>query len=140
MMKRIVILLFFPISGMSAISAETVISLRPVNVETFFHDFDWIKISCEISPKKTRPKGRSVISAPELYHSMTYLCMRSRFVNCDDVRITIIDMHGAVVKSDVIQIVSGDENLYYIGDIESGTYEVIVEFDDFLMFGEFEIL
>ena len=138
-MKQIIIVLFIFLFGMFPIGAETVTIVPFVNIGTLLPGFDWVKIVCEISPKKQKPKGRSTIYVPELYQSEEYLSVQSEYVDYGNVRITVTDAQGSVVKDDVIQVEAGGENLYYIGDLDGGTYEVAVEFDDFILSGTVEI-
>lgn len=132
-MKQFLFMLLIPVFGVSAINAEHVADLPIVNVETILPDFNWTKIVCRIDVKKQMPKGRSAIYLPELYQSEDYLSVQSEYVNYENVRITITDEQGFIVKNDVIQVVAGGENLYYIGDLESGCFEITIEFDDFIL-------
>lgn len=77
---------------------------------------NWQKLECSYVKETIRGKGRSAIYLPELYQSEDYLSVQSEYVNYENVRITITDEQGFIVKNDVIQVVAGGENLYYIGD------------------------
>lgn len=134
-MKQFLLILLIPVFGVSAIKSGNVADLPIVNVETNLPDFNWMKIICRYSNKSSKPKGRSAIYAPELYQSEDYLSVQSEYVNYENVRITITDVQGFIVKNDVIQVVAGGENLYYIGDLESGCFEITIEFDDFILCG-----
>ena len=52
-------------------------------------------------------------------------------------QIIVANSQGETVKNDIMQVTAGGENLYYIGDLDSGSYEVAVEFDNFTLVGEF---
>lgn len=126
-MKRIILMLFVSVFGLTA-----------VNAATFLPDcFDWKQIVCDMVPKGTKTKGRSAVYVPELYQSELYISVQSEYADYANVYITITDKHGETLKEDIIQVTAGGENLYYIGDLESGIYEVEVEFDDCIMVGYF---
>lgn len=74
---------------------------------------------------------------PELYQSAQYISVQSEYTDYANVYITITDQEGETVKEDVMQVTAGGENLYYIGDLESGMYEMTVEFGNLLLYGEF---
>lgn len=91
---------------------------------------------CKIVDKDYRSKGRSVMYVPQLYKSEEYLSVQSDVANYGNVQITVANSQGETVKNDIMQVTAGGENLYYIGDLDSGEYEVTVEFDDFTLVGE----
>lgn len=101
--------------------------------------FNWQKLICQVVKENKRIKSRSAVYIPELYQSEEYLSVQSEYVDYGNVRITVTDAQGSVVKDDVIKVEAGGENLYYIGDLDGGTYEVAVEFDDFILSGTVEI-
>ncbi len=37
-----------------------------------------------------------------------------------------------------MQIIAGGDNMYYIGDLDEGIYELMIESDSFFMLGLFE--
>ena len=97
--------------------------------------FDWEEIVCnEVDIKKKNP--RSVIYVPQLYQSEEYIRVRSEFVDYDKAHIIITNMQGVVVKDEYIQIVAKGENLCYIGDLDSGSYTIRLETDDFVLVGD----
>ncbi len=73
---------------------------------------------------------------PELYQSEEYLSVQSEYANYANAYIAITNQEGETLKENFIQMVAGGENLYYIGDLESGMYEVTVEFEDLKMFAK----
>ena len=99
----------------------------------------WNKLECRIVKTHYKSQSRSAVYIPELYQSEEYLSVQSEYVDYGNVRITVTDAQGSVVKDDVIKVEAGGENLYYIGDLDGGTYEVAVEFDDFILSGTVEI-
>lgn len=101
--------------------------------------FNWQKLVCHVVKEVKKHKGRSAVYIPELYQSEEYLSVQSEYVDYGNVRIIVTDAQGSVVKDDVIKVEAGGENLYYIGDLDGGTYEVAVEFDDFILSGTVEI-
>ena len=126
-MKRFVLMLFVSVFGLTA-----------VNAATFLPDcFNWKQIICNISDKHYRPRGRSAVYVPELYQSAQYISVQSEYADYANVYITITDQEGETVKEDIMQVTVGGENLYYIGDLESGMYEMTVEFGNLLLYGEF---
>ena len=76
---------------------------------------------------------------PQVYYSDEYISVQSEAANYGEVSITITNSHDGMMKNDAIQVTAGGDNLYYIGDLDSGTYEVTVEFADFTLSGEIEI-
>lgn len=111
-----------------------------MNAATFLPDcFDWKQIICNITDKHYRPRGRSAVYVPELYQSEQYISVQSEYADYANVYITLTDKQGVTVKEDVMQVVAGGENLYYIGDLESGMYEITVELDDFVMYSSIDI-
>lgn len=46
---------------------------------------------------------------------------------------------SVVVKDEFINVMTGDENLYYIGDLNSGDYNIMLETDDLILVGNFII-
>lgn len=97
---------------------------------------DWTQIECEIIDDDYRHKDRTEIYVPQLYQSEEYLSVQTDTDNYGNAQITVTDSQGETVKSDAVQVTAGGDNLYYIGDLDSGTYQVEVEFDDFVMIGE----
>lgn len=95
--------------------------------------FDWEEIVCNEFDKR---KNRSVIYVPQLYQSEEYIRVRSEFVDYDKAHIIITNMQGVVVKDEYIQIVAKGENLCYIGDLDSGSYTIRLETDDFVLVGD----
>ena len=73
---------------------------------------------------------------PELYQSEQYISVQSEYADYVNVGITITNQEGETVKVDAMQVTAGGENLYYIGDLESGTYGITVELSDFILLGE----
>lgn len=127
-MKKFVLMLFVSAFGLTA-----------VNAATFLPDcFTWKRIICNITERHYKPKSRSAVYIPELYQSEQYISVQSEYVDDANVCITITNQAGEIVKVDVVQVTAGGENLYYIGDLESGTYEVTVEFDGFILTGELD--
>lgn len=96
---------------------------------------NWQKLEYNVVKEVKKIKTRSIVYVPEVYQSEDYLSVQSEYVNYENVRITITDEQGFIVKNDVIQVVAGGENLYYIGDLESGCFEITIEFDDFILCG-----
>lgn len=126
-MKKFVLALLVSVIGFISLGAQTV-------VPNYFH---WTRIVCDIIDKTTRPSGRSVVYVPQLYYSSDYLSVQPGVANYDNVQIIVANSQGETVKNDIMQVTAGGENLYYIGDLDSGSYEVAVEFDNFTLVGEF---
>lgn len=125
-MKKFVLMLFVSVFGLTAVSAAT-----------FLPDcFNWKQIICDITDKNHKPKGRSAVYVPELYQSEEYLSVQSEYANYANAYIAITNQEDETLKENFIQMVAGGENLYYIGDLESGMYEVTVEFEDLKMFAK----
>lgn len=125
-MKKFVLMLFVSAFGLTA-----------VNATTFLPDcFNWKQIICEMVPTGTKTKGRSAVYVPELYQSEQYISVQSEYADYVNVGITITNQEGETVKVDAMQVTAGGENLYYIGDLESGTYGITVELSDFILLGE----
>lgn len=95
--------------------------------------FDWEEIVCNEFDKR---KNRSAIYVPQLYQSEEYIRVRSEYVDYDKAHIIITNMQGVVVKDEYIQIVAKGENLCYIGDLDSGSYTIRLETDDFVLVGD----
>lgn len=123
-MKRFIFLLLAFIAGLPAFCIYNL----PII-------WNWQRLECSYVKETIRGRGRSAIYIPELYQSEDYLSVQSEYVNYENVHITITDEQGRIVKNDVIQVVAGGENLYYIGDLESGCFEITIEFDDFILCG-----
>lgn len=126
-MKKLVLLFLLSFTGMASVNAQT--ALNP--------NLNWVQVLCKIVDKDYRSKGRSAMYVPQLYKSEEYLSVQSDVANYDNVQITVANSHGETVKNDIMQVTAGGENLYYIGDLDSGSYEVAVEFDNFTLVGEF---
>jgi hypothetical protein len=125
-MKKLVLLFLLSFTGMASVNAQA--TLNP--------NFNWVQVLCKIVDKDYRSKGRSVMYVPQLYKSEEYLSVQSDVANYGNVQITVANSQGETVKNDIMQVTAGGENLYYIGDLDSGEYEVTVEFDDFTLVGE----
>ncbi len=97
--------------------------------------FDWEEIVCNEFDMKKK-KNRSAIYVPQLYQSEEYIRVRSEYVDYDKAHIIITNMQGVVVKDEYIQIVAKGENLCYIGDLDSGSYTIRLETDDFVLVGD----
>ncbi len=126
-MKKLVLLFLLSFTGMASVNAQT--ALNP--------NLNWVQVLCKIVDKDYRSKGRSAMYVPQLYKSEEYLSVQSDVANYGNVQITVANSQGETVKNDIIQVTAGGENLYYIGDLDSGSYEVAVEFDNFTLVGEF---
>lgn len=126
-MKKLVLLFLLSFTGMASVNAQT--ALNP--------NLNWVQVLCKIVDKDYRSKGRSVMYVPQLYKSEEYLSVQSGVANYDNVQIIVANSQGETVKNDIMQVTAGGENLYYIGDLDSGSYEVAVEFDNFTLVGEF---
>lgn len=99
--------------------------------------FDWEEIVCnEFDKNGKKDKTRSAIYVPQLYQSEEYIRVRSEYVDYDKAHIIITNMQGVVVKDEYIQIVAKGENLCYIGDLDSGSYTIRLETDDFVLVGD----
>lgn len=110
-----------------------------VDSQTVFPDLSlWKRINCDMVPQKTRSKGRSALYVPELYYSDQYITVRSDAANYGCAYITLANSQGETVKEGTVEVVAGGDNLYYIGDLDGGTYEVTVEFDGFILTGELD--
>lgn len=90
-------------------------------------------------PTGTKTKGRSAVYIPELYQSEQYISVQSEYADYANVHIAITNQEGETVKEDVMPVAAGGENLYYIGYLESGMYEITVEFDKFSLMGIMDI-
>ena len=128
-MKKFVLMLFVSAFGLTA-----------VNAATFLPDgFDWKSVICNIVDKAYMAKGRSAVYVPKLYKSEQYISVQSEYADYVNVGITIINQEGETVKEDVMQVAAGGENLYYVGGLESGTYELLLDFDGFTVQGLLDI-
>ena len=85
------------------------------------------------------PKGRSAVYIPQVYYSDEYISVQSDAANYSEVSVIIINSQGETVKNDILEVVAGSDNLYYIDDLDCGTYELTMEFADFTLSGEIEI-
>ncbi len=126
-MKRILLACLISFIGLSAIDAQTEMPAY----------LSWKQIICDIVPKATKPKPRSAILYPKVYQSEEYLSIQSDGANYCNAHITITGSQGETVKDDIIQVTADGYNLYYIGDLDGGAYEVKLETDDFVMTGNF---
>lgn len=128
-MRKLILALLVSVIGFTAVEAQTVIPGL----------WGWKRLVCNIVPRKSMPKGRSTVFIPQVYYSDEYISVQSEAANYGEVSITITNSHDGMMKNDAIQVTAGGDNLYYIGDLDSGTYEVTVEFADFTLSGEIEI-
>lgn len=128
-MKRIMSVFFVFIVGLISINAQ--ISL-PSNIT-------WEKIICNIYPNIIKNKGRSIVYFPQLYYSDEYISVQSEFNDYDNVHIIITNAQSVVVKDEFINVMAGDENLYYIGDLGCGEYVISFETIEFVMIGNFDV-
>lgn len=126
---------FFGMKKIILLVLTSFVCLSLEAIEPIFKHMDWKMLVCDIIKQTTSHKKRSAIYVPEVYQSEDYLSVQSEYVNYENVHITITDEQGRIVKNDVIQVVAGGENLYYIGDLESGCFEITIEFDDFILCG-----
>ncbi len=65
--------------------------------------------------------------------------IQSEFENYENVHVMITNAQSVVVKDEFINVMTGDENLYYIGDLDSGDYNIMLETDDLILVGNFII-
>lgn len=128
-MTRIVSVFFAFIVGLISINAQ--ISL-PSNIT-------WEKITCYKYNKENKNKERSAIYAPQLYQSDEYISVQSESENYENVHVMITNAQSVIVKDEFINVITGDENLYYIGDLDSGDYNIMLETDDLILVGNFII-
>ena len=127
-MKKLVLFILTVFMGLASTSAQPV-----------FPDFtNWKRLVCNIVPKGTTAKGRSALYVPELYYSDQYITVQSDAANYGCAYITLVNSQGETVKEGTVEVVAGGDNLYYIGDLDGGTYEVTVEFDGFILTGELD--
>lgn len=118
----------------------SVFGLTVVNATTFLSDcFNWKQIICEMVPTGTKTKGRSAVYVPKLYQSDQYISVQSEYADYANVGITITNQEGETVKVDAMPVTAGGENLYYIGDLESGMYGFLLDFDGFIVQGLLDI-
>lgn len=127
-MRKLVFILFLTVTGLSAVSADTV-----------FDFLDWEQVECSIDPKTTRPNTRSVFSVPRLYQSEQYLFLQYSSNRITNAHVSILNAQGEIMKDGIIQLGNDCDNLFYIGDIADGMYTVEIETDDFFMVGTIEI-
>lgn len=127
-MKKFVLIFIVLASVFNVVNAEKVLSTC----------FNWKQVVCEMEPKGERHKGRSVVCTSQLYQSDDYLSIQSGNANFDNVFIKVNNSQGEIVKEDIMQVVAGAENLFYIGDLEAGNYCVNIVFDEFTLIGNFE--
>ena len=127
-MKRLVVSLCVSRVGLSAVNADTVFDVA-----------GWEQVECHMDPKTEQPKGRSIVYVPNLYQSELYLCLQ--YVSFDDTsaHISILNSQGQVVKDDMMQVVENGNSLFYIGDLDKGTYTIEIETNEYYMVGEFEV-
>ena len=127
-MKRNLCLLLMFIVGLPAFSVYNLPVL-----------WTWNKLECRIVKTHYKSQSRSAVYIPELYQSEEYLSVQSEYVDYGNVRITVTDAQGSVVKDDVIKVEAGGENLYYIGDLVAGSYNMTIDFCDFVLCVVFEV-
>lgn len=127
-MKRFILTLFTCVIVIFVINANTVFNTRLFKM-----------IVCEIYDKTDCDKGRSATYIPQLYQSDEYISVQSEFNDYDNVHIIITNAQSVIVKDEFINVITGDENLYYIGDLNSGDYNIMLETDDLILVGNFII-
>ena len=125
-MKKLLSVSFLFFVGLTSVNAEIASTTNS----------DWTQVVCEITDEEIKHKDRTEIYVPQLYQSEEYLSVQTDADNYGNAQITVTNSQGETVKNDAVQVTAGGDNLYYIGDLESGTYEVKVEFDDIVMTGE----
>lgn len=128
-MRKLILLLLVSVLGFTAVGAQTVIPDL----------LGWKRLVCNIAPRKKMPKGRSAVYIPQVYYSDEYISVQSDAANYSEVSVIIINSQGETVKNDILEVVAGSDNLYYIDDLDCGTYELTMEFADFTLSGEIEI-
>lgn len=100
----------------------------------------WYEIPCSCSYQhySNGSYPRSVFKTPKIYEALPYILV-SGTQEASVVSITISNANGMDVKKETI-IVSSDQNAtIYIGDLESGTYDLTIELEYYTLYGCFEI-
>lgn len=109
-----------------------------MGANNFQWDAHWDKLTCEVVKEHTKGRPRSVCYVPQVYLSEQYFSLQSETMNYSNVLVSIFNLQGEIVKEDIMQVVAGAENLFYIGDLEAGIYCVNIVFDEFTLKGSFE--
>ena len=108
-----------------------------IKANAVFNLSDFYKINVEYCDIEEGKKGRMLVDYPQLYQSLDYLYVQTEVVY--DICIIIRNSQGAVVKEDILFIEPEKENLYYIGDFDSGEYNIEIDFQHILIKGTFVV-
>ncbi len=81
---------------------------------------------------------RSILVPLTVYGTQSYIIM-DEAQETESANIVITDNNGIVVKNETITVSPNQEATIYIGDLESGTYDLTVELEDYTLYGSFDI-
>lgn len=104
------------------------------------HATMWKEIICQIQKKDNRiSPRRAPAQQSHLFLSESHIYIISE--NCDfsDAYLVITDGYGIDIISEIIQIYAEQENSYYIGDLEKGTYHIQIVTEGITFDGNFDI-
>lgn len=100
----------------------------------------WHEIPCTCSYKHYSDVSypRSAIRTPKIYESTSYIIL-SGAQEAGYAFVTMTDSKGIDVKQCAIMVNPSQDATIYIGDLESGTYDLTINLGDYVLYGSFEI-
>lgn len=91
-------------------------------------------------PKIDKPKDRSLQLGMEASLDFPNLVFCSYMVEEQGAGVYIINDNGEVVMSNTLWFTPFCQTTLYVGDLPSGTYQLVIELEDYVLYGTFLIL
>ncbi len=111
-----------------------------VMADNFIREQQWYIIMCETTIKHDKPSPRtSDVIYPQVLYSNPFILIRNLSGFTYNTQILIVNSQGTAVKRDSLNINMNDDIPYYIGDLDSGNYEIRIETEEWVLTGIFEI-
>ena len=86
-----------------------------------------------------KPHDRSLQMDIEAFLDVPYLVFRSYMMDEQEANISILNASGEKVMSETILLSPYSETPLYIGDLSDGTYKLVIELQDAVLYGTFLI-
>ena len=114
--------------------------LLVVNANLFAGSYQQqIELQYEREPKHDKSPGRSLQMDIEAFLDIPYLVFCSNMAEEQEANISILNASGEKVMSETILLSPYSETPLYIGDLSDGTYKLVIELQDAVLYGTFLI-
>lgn len=98
-----------------------------------------IELTYERRTPIDKPDGRSLQIGIEVFLDEPNLVFCSNMTEEQEADISILNASGEKVMSETLRLTPYSETPLYIGDLPGGTYQLVIELEDALLYGTFLI-